>query len=101
MDEIAAQCRIGRDEVERALRHALRCIHGSHMDRQRTVYPEIQAAMDAAGMSRPELAQKSGMSLTAVVCILSGRTSNPRPESRRAIAAALGLDEYRAFEGGK
>lgn len=71
-----------------------------HLDRQRTVYPEIQAAMDAAGMSRIELAEKAGMSMYGIVYILSGKTRKPRPESRQAIAAALGLDADKAFERG-
>lgn len=54
---------------------------------------EIKAYMKANGITYEELAERSGLSLSAVTKILGGFAKYPRADTMQAIVEALGLDD--------
>lgn len=57
---------------------------------------EIKSYMKMNGITYEELADKSGISISAIKKIFSGHAKNPRYETIQAIESALGLHEKEA-----
>lgn len=61
----------------------------------------LVVAMLNAGLSAQSLANKAGINpphLSRIICM---RVDNPRPETKAAIAKALGVSVRSIFEGGE
>lgn len=61
---------------------------------------EIKAFMKAKGTTYTMLSQKSGIPLTTLKYIFSGKTENPRIDTMNAIETALGIKKTSIFTEG-
>jgi transcriptional regulator with XRE-family HTH domain len=58
----------------------------------------IKALREAAGLSQMALAVRAGIALSALTKIEQGAAQHPRYDTIRAIARALGITEFAAFD---
>lgn len=70
----------------------VRAHHESTADTSRAFGRWLERARENAGLSVPELAERAGISPPAIYNIESGRSANPRLDTRRKLERALNID---------